>query len=218
MNYLIEHLSFYAWLKKNPRGTPFQSFWNYLLTRNNAAAIKGEDGVMYWPVWFEVDNSDLRRILDEQDAKRIWEHRRRLIAAGLIEYTPGSGGKSGSYALVPFDRAQTRLQVIPQGGGEAVTVWNPPGNSSRTAGGALPEGPAEQRAVSSDYNNINPKYINVKEPCRYEGEPPVPYFNQLPMLTREEMERLSAIHKDDASLVEAMWALKEQKSREGENQ
>lgn len=217
MNYLIEHLSFYAWLKKNPRGTPFQSFWNYLLTRNNAAAIRGEDGVMYWPVWFEVDNSDLRRILDEQDAKRIWEHRRRLIAAGLIEYTPGSGGKSGSYALVPFDRAQTRLQVIPQGGGEAVTVWNPPGNSSRTAGGALPEGPAEQRAVSSDYNNINPKYINVKEPCRYEGEPPVPYFNQLPMLTGEEMERLSAIHKDDASLVEAMWALKEQKSREGEN-
>lgn len=218
MNYLIEHLSFYAWLKKNPRGTPFQSFWNYLLTRNNAAAIRGEDGVMYWPVWFEVDNSDLRRILDEQDAKRIWEHRRRLIAAGLIEYTPGSGGKSGSYALVPFDRAQTRLQVIPQGGGEAVTVWNPPGNSSRTAGGALPEGPAEQRAVSSDYNNINPKYINVKEPCRYEGEPPVPYFNQLPMLTGEEMDRLSAIHKDDASLVEAMWALKEQKSREGENQ
>lgn len=218
MNYLTEHLSFYAWLKKNPRGTPFQSFWNYLLTRNNAAAIRGEDGVMYWPVWFEVDNSDLRRILDEQDAKRIWEHRRRLIAAGLIEYTPGSGGKSGSYALVPFDRAQTRLQVIPQGGGEAVTVWNPPGNSSRTAGGALPEGPAEQRAVSSDYNNINPKYINVKEPCRYEGEPPVPYFNQLPMLTGEEMERLSAIHKDDASLVEAMWALKEQKSREGENQ
>lgn len=217
MNYLIEHLSFYAWLKKNPRGTPFQSFWNYLLTRNNAAAIRGEDGVMYWPVWFEVDNSDLRRILDEQDAKRIWEHRRRLIAAGLIEYTPGSGGKSGSYALVPFDRAQTRLQVIPQGGGEAVTVWNPPGNSSRTAPGALPESPAEQRAVSSDYNNINPKYINVKEPCRYEGEPPVPYFNQLPMLTREEMERLSAIHKDDASLVEAMWALKEQKSREGEN-
>lgn len=217
MNYLIEHLSFYAWLKKNPRGTPFQSFWNYLLTRNNAAAIRGEDGVMYWPVWFEVNNSDLRRILDEQDAKRIWEHRRRLIAAGLIEYTPGSGGKSGSYALVPFDRAQTRLQVIPQGGGEAVTVWNPPGNSSRTAGGALPEGPAEQRAVSSDYNNINPKYINVKEPCRYEGEPPVPYFNQLPMLTGEEMERLSAIHKDDASLVEAMWALKEQKSREGEN-
>lgn len=218
MNYLTEHLSFYAWLKKNPRGTPFQSFWNYLLTCNNAAAIRGEDGVMYWPVWFEVDNSDLRRILDEQDAKRIWEHRRRLIAAGLIEYTPGSGGKSGSYALVPFDRAQTRLQVIPQGGGEAVTVWNPPGNSSRTAGGALPEGPAEQRAVSSDYNNINPKYINVKEPCRYEGEPPVPYFNQLPMLTGEEMERLSAIHKDDASLVEAMWALKEQKSREGENQ
>lgn len=217
MNYLTEHLSFYAWLKKNPRGTPFQSFWNYLLTRNNAAAIRGEDGVMYWPVWFEVDNSDLRRILDEQDAKRIWEHRRRLIAAGLIEYTPGSGGKSGSYALVPFDRAQTRLQVIPQGGGEAVTVWNPPGNSSRTAGGALPEGPAEQRAVSSDYNNINPKYINVKEPCRYEGEPPVPYFNQLPMLTGEEMDRLSAIHKDDASLVEAMWALKEQKSREGEN-
>lgn len=218
MNYLTEHLSFYAWLKKNPRGTPFQSFWNYLLTRNNAAAIRGEDGVMYWPVWFEVDNSDLRRILDEQDAKRIWEHRRRLIAAGLIEYTPGSGGKSGSYALVPFDRAQTRLQVIPQGGGEAVTVWNPPGNSSRTAGGALPEDPAEQRAVSSDYNNINPKYINVKEPCRYEGEPPVPYFNQLPMLTGEEMDRLSAIHKDDASLVEAMWALKEQKSREGENQ
>lgn len=217
MNYLTEHLSFYAWLKKNPRGTPFQSFWNYLLTRNNAAAIRGEDGVMYWPVWFEVDNSDLRRILDEQDAKRIWEHRRRLIAAGLIEYTPGSGGKSGSYALVPFDRAQTRLQVIPQGGGEAVTVWNPPGNSSRTTGGALPEGPAEQRAVSSDYNNINPKYINVKEPCRYEGEPPVPYFNQLPMLTGEEMDRLSAIHKDDASLVEAMWALKEQKSREGEN-
>lgn len=217
MNYLTEHLSFYAWLKKNPRGTPFQSFWNYLLTRNNAAAIRGEDGVMYWPVWFEVDNSDLRRILDEQDAKRIWEHRRRLITAGLIEYTPGSGGKSGSYALVPFDRAQTRLQVIPQGGGEAVTVWNPLGNSSRTAGGALPEGPAEQRAVSSDYNNINPKYINVKEPCRYEGEPPVPYFNQLPMLTGEEMDRLSAIHKDDASLVEAMWALKEQKSREGEN-
>jgi len=45
----------------------------------------------------------------------------------------------------------------------------------------------------------------------------VPYFNQLPMLTSEEMERLSAIHKDDASLVEAMWALKEQKKREEES-
>lgn len=217
MNYLTEHLSFYAWLKKKPRGTPFQSFWNYLLTRNNAAAIRGEDGVMYWPVWFEVDNSDLRRILDEQDAKRIWEHRRRLIAAGLIEYTPGSGGKSGGYALVPFDRAQTRLQVIPQGGGEAVTVWNPPGNSSRTAGGAPLEGPAEQYAVSSDLNSLNTKYINIKEPYRYEGEPPVPYFNQLPMLTSEEMEHLSAIHKDDAALVEAIWAMKEQKKQEEES-
>lgn len=45
----------------------------------------------------------------------------------------------------------------------------------------------------------------------------MPYFNQLPMLTGEEMERLSAIHKDDASLVEAMWALKEQKKQEEES-
>lgn len=217
MNYLTEHLSFYAWLENHPRSTAFQSFWNYLLIRNNRAAFMGEDGFMYWPVWYAVPNDDLRRLLGEPDAKRIWEHRRRLIGEGLIEYRPGSGGKSGAYALVPFERGQTHLQVIPQGGGEAVTVWMPYQNSARTAPGALPEGPAEQRAVSSDYNHINPKYINVKEPCRYEGEPPVPYFNQLPMLTGEEMERLSAIHKDDASLVEAMWALKEQKSREGEN-
>ncbi|WP_195268122.1 hypothetical protein [Eubacterium sp. 1001713B170207_170306_E7] len=216
MNYLTEHLSFYAWLKQNPRGTPFQSLWNYLLVRNNNAAIRGEDGVMYWPVWFGVDNSDLRRLLDEQDAKRIWEHRRKLITAGLIEYQPGSGGKSGAYALIPFNRSQTRLQVIPQGGGEAITVWNPPGNSPGTALGALLEAQAEPGAVSSDCNNINNKYINIKEPYRYEGEPPVPYFNQLPRLTTEEMDRLSAIHTDEAALVEAMWALKEQKKREEE--
>lgn len=217
MNYLTEHRSFYAWLGKNPRSTAFQSLWNYLLVRNNNAAIRGEDGDMYWPVWFGVDNSDLRRLLGEQDAKRIWEHRRRLIAAGLIEYRPGSGGKSGEYALVPFNREQTRLQVIPQGGGEAVTVWNPPGNSPRTAAGALPEAPAESGAFSSDYNYINHKYINHKESYRCEGEPPVPYFNSLPALTDEEMASLSAIHTDDAALVEAMWALKEQKQREEEN-
>lgn len=217
MNYLTEHLSFYVWLESHPRSTAFQSFWNYLLVRNNRAAFMGEDGFMYWPVWYTVPNDDLRRLLGEPDAKRIWEHRRRLIGEGLIEYRPGSGGQSGVYALIPFERGQTRLQVIPQGGGEAVTAWTPYQNSARTAAGAPPEGPAEQRAFSSDYNHINHKYINAKEPCRYEGEPPVPYFNQLPMLTGEEMERLSAIHKDDASLVEAMWTLKEQKKQEEES-
>ena len=45
----------------------------------------------------------------------------------------------------------------------------------------------------------------------------MPYFNSLPALTDEEMASLSAIHTDDAALVEAMWALKEQKQREEEN-
>ena len=45
----------------------------------------------------------------------------------------------------------------------------------------------------------------------------MPYFNQLPMLTSEEMDRLSAIHKDDAALVEAIWAMKEQKKQEEES-
>lgn len=50
MNYLTEHLNFYVWLESHPRSTAFQSFWNYLLVRNNRAAFMGEDGFMYWPV------------------------------------------------------------------------------------------------------------------------------------------------------------------------
>lgn len=218
MNYLGEHKSFYAWLWKNPRSTPFQSFWNYLLNRNNDAAIRGEDGVLYWPVWFHVENDDLRRLLDEPDAKRIWEHRRKLIDTGLIEYKPGSGGKSGDYALIPFEKGQTHLQVIPKGGGEAVTVWPPWENSSRTATGALPEAVAEPEQLSSDYDSLNHKYINNKESYRYQGEAAVPSFNLLPMLTDEEMESLKAIYTDDASLLEAMWDMKKQKKREEEGQ
>lgn len=213
MNFLSEFLSFFAWLKSRPhKSMPYKSMWIYLLLQNNAAAMRGEDGSWYWPVWFEVDNQALSRFLDGASTKRIWEYRRELVRDSRVEYQKASGGQPARYALVPFDTGMAQERICPEGNPQAQLVWNPAPEKARTPAGSFPEPAPEQNRLSSDFN-LNHKYINNNKFSRDEGDN-LNGFNIPPALTDEERARLAEEYPDEVARFWAGMALREEKAKE----
>lgn len=212
MNFVTEFLSFIAWLKAHPRRSlEYLGLWVYLFIQNNAAALPDESGSWHWPVWFEVDNRDLRGFMGGISSKRLWEFRQELIRYSRVEYRKASGGQAAQYALVPFDTELTPVPLCSKNDSGGPFVWKAQAESDRNREEFLSEHPPEQNRFSSDYY-INNKQVNVKE-YRDVGASPN-QFNIPPQLTEEERKQLEDQYPDE---VERFWAgmeLREKKAEE----
>ncbi len=114
LNYVQEDMGMLSAGIDAPLSPRAHVLWHYLLYFNNKAAIfvPRPDGTMQacWPVWFEVDNRLLVKVMDIKDSSRIYDYRKVLIDRGYIRFDPGTGGghRLGNrkplprYALTPF--------------------------------------------------------------------------------------------------------------------
>ena len=173
INYVKEAVAFYHWRLGLPRPLSPQAecLWHYLFNANNAQAIDIPTGDFdakgnpishwYWPVWFQVDNKAIARIIGTKSTRRLCELRRKLISEGRIEYQSERPAEQGRYRLIPFDTGLT-------------TTWL---HSDRATGGAkiwIQSEPATEQGSESlpiIINNINTK--NIKEPS-------IPYHTPSP--------------------------------------
>lgn len=203
MNYLTEVLAFMAWQQKHPLTPLLQSYWHWLLYFNNAAALKGEDGLWYWPVAFNVPNTVMMGLLGLKDRREIVRQRGHLCAHSLVTYQKDSRRRAGKYTLIPFEKGLERRQITPAGKTEKDTVWDNPANKTATA-------------LSPYINNINYKHTS---PLGYTPKQPpsASGFNLLPQLTEEEKAVIAAQYPNDKiAQFQAMWQAREQKQEKGE--
>lgn len=203
MNYLTELLAFMAWQQRHPLTPLLQSYWQWLMYFNNEAAVKGEDGLWYWPVAFNVPNTVLMKLLGLDTRFQVNAQRKHLIHHNRIHYTPHVHQKAGQYRMNPFNQAMAQVSIPVMSGVEKRLVWTQP----------LTNIPPE----SPQYiNSINNKYTSLlcHTPTAAKA---TPGFNLLPQLTDEERAAIEAQYPHDKlARFEAMWRAREEKQkREG---
>lgn len=186
-----------AWQQKHPMPPVLQSYWQWLMYFNNAAAIKGEDGLWYWPVDFRVPNTVLMPLLGIKDRRVLLRQRRYLIGMHRVTYQCGVTGRAGVYRLIPFDKGFAPIAIRDTKEDSVTTVWN------QSVHSVVPK--------VSPYININNKYTSLS--CNTTTPPPsTSGFNLLPQLTDEERAAIEAQYpQDKLARFEAMWAAREAK-------
>ncbi len=210
LNYLKETLAFMKAIEQAPVSPRAQALWHHLIFANNQAAILGDDGRWYWPVWFEADNTVLVRALGIKESKQLYKYRKALIDRGYIRFkkqatpTGWTGGGDGrtpaspfgsvwQYALVPFtegfERTCLHTVVYPQG----IWVWKGLADTGETADELLPN-------CINNINALNP--LNVSHTEQLEPDAPL-------RLTSSEIYHFHSCYPDREERLAAIAAYRE---------
>lgn len=139
LNYLKETLCFLEAVAEEPITPRAQVFWHYLVYANNQAAVKTRTGDYLWPVWFEVDNAVLTRVMGLKNSRGLHYYRKILIERGWVRFMPclptclllghplaadpAARHPGSGYALVPFLPGFRPCPFGKAGGTGEAPVW-----------------------------------------------------------------------------------------------
>lgn len=199
MNYLTEILGFYRFLGHHRLSPMLQAYWHLLMYWNNRAALKGEDGIWYWPVCFNLPNTSVMEALGFKKHYQVVHLRNQLLRHGLAGYQKHPSGLAGEYCLKPFDRGLEQLWIKPENGCGRTCVWHRRGT---------PDAPL----LAGYINGINNKSTSILYDYQAAGHSPAG-FNLLPPLSDGEKAAIEAQYPEDkVARFQAMWAAREKKA------